>query len=479
MSTNKRKKQTKQQASANPKPPRMLLAEDDTAFGEELTALLMENGFQVDWVQSKKKFLEPTREFSRYDLVLLDLVLEPDGDADTGLETIDAVKRRKSTLPIVVLTSHATPNIAKEAIKLGAVDFLTKPARPSREFFEVSLKPIIRKAVEESHALLWNDYLAMLTGLSEDALIDRIILPLLKAMGFSHVRRVPYHGQGELGKDILPFFKFDEFSQKIFYAVQAKAHKFTVANIQPVLDQAKTALVVSFTDPFDNTRKSLDKVVIISSGKLTPDAARVLEDQLQREPRIILVDSVRLLELLARYQLLHLLPLKSPSEQLKLIPCRIPLGDGTPLTKERVFKQLMPQISPYCDADPDTMFPLFMEREHLATTGIGGHIAIPHIHMPVPSSCLIIVGCSQRPLQWNSVDGKPVHLFAMIVYPTDSPNLKSIILAKLNMVLVRYKQELEKEPQKAVELLDRVAADLEKQLKEAELSPQIMDPITL
>lgn len=62
------------------------------------------------------------------DLVLLDLRL-PDGN---GLSLLRMMRRAEPELPIVCMTSRATVEIAVEAMRAGAVDFLEKPIRPER-----------------------------------------------------------------------------------------------------------------------------------------------------------------------------------------------------------------------------------------------------------------------------------------------------------------------------------------------------------
>ncbi len=62
-----------------------------------------------------------------FDLILLDVKL-PDRD---GLETLRILRERGVEIPVIVVTSHASMQVAMEAMKEGAHDFLTKPLRPS------------------------------------------------------------------------------------------------------------------------------------------------------------------------------------------------------------------------------------------------------------------------------------------------------------------------------------------------------------
>jgi NtrC-family two-component system response regulator AlgB len=63
---------------------------------------------------------------SNYDLVLLDVNL----GADSGLEVLNDLHRRHPNVPVVVFTAAATVEVAVEAMRLGALDFLEKPFGP-------------------------------------------------------------------------------------------------------------------------------------------------------------------------------------------------------------------------------------------------------------------------------------------------------------------------------------------------------------
>lgn len=61
-----------------------------------------------------------------------------------------------------------------------------------------------------------------------------------------------------------------------------------------------------------------------------------------------------------------------------------------------------------------------MERELLGTTGIGQGIAIPHgKHLEV-SSVIGAIGVSQAGVDFNSLDGKPVHVVLLLIAPPDA-----------------------------------------------------------
>jgi ActR/RegA family two-component response regulator len=102
---------------------RLLLVEDDPVLRERMKWALGEH-FQVveaDSVESTLARLEPGGS----PVVCLDLGLE--GRPEKGLDIIDAVLASDRGAKIVVITSDTDPATAKEAIRRGAFDLLSKP----------------------------------------------------------------------------------------------------------------------------------------------------------------------------------------------------------------------------------------------------------------------------------------------------------------------------------------------------------------
>ena len=58
-----------------------------------------------------------------------------------------------------------------------------------------------------------------------------------------------------------------------------------------------------------------------------------------------------------------------------------------------------------------------LQREEMGSTGIGNGIAIPHTRSFVVTDMMIAIGRLKKPINFNSVDGKPVSLIFLIVAP--------------------------------------------------------------
>jgi fructose-specific phosphotransferase system IIA component len=73
-------------------------------------------------------------------------------------------------------------------------------------------------------------------------------------------------------------------------------------------------------------------------------------------------------------------------------------------------------------------------RESIVTTGIGQHVAIPHIKHDSVKEFFITIGISKRGVEWHSFDKKPVHLAFLIAGPEDHEHYLQII-AKLTLIV--------------------------------------------
>ncbi len=101
---------------------RILLVEDDTAIGGAVRDHAIAEGHAVDWARD----LAVAREFAgvaSYGLVLLDLNL-PDGG---GLAYLRAMRGRKDTTPVIILTARDQISDRIDGLNTGADDYLVKP----------------------------------------------------------------------------------------------------------------------------------------------------------------------------------------------------------------------------------------------------------------------------------------------------------------------------------------------------------------
>lgn len=87
-----------------------------------------------------------------------------------------------------------------------------------------------------------------------------------------------------------------------------------------------------------------------------------------------------------------------------------------------------------------------LERERLMSTGVGSGVAIPHAQSRGAVSLAMAFGRTQETIDFQSLDGKPVGLFFLIVAP-DGPGGFVRILARISRLL--YSGELQESLQRA------------------------------
>ncbi len=101
----------------------VLLVDDETDFTTALAKRFTVRGMAVETAANGKEALEKVKEHD-FDAVLLDMAM-PGWD---GIETLKYLIEERPDLQVVLLTGHATVKKGIEAMKLGALDLLEKPA---------------------------------------------------------------------------------------------------------------------------------------------------------------------------------------------------------------------------------------------------------------------------------------------------------------------------------------------------------------
>ena len=105
---------------------RILIVEDDIAFGTMMQTWLKKKGFDVDKATSVGAAMRLIEEKPAYNLVLSDLRL-PDRD---GLELLAWLHKHSMPIPFIVMTNYAEVQNAVLAMKSGAADYIAKPIQP-------------------------------------------------------------------------------------------------------------------------------------------------------------------------------------------------------------------------------------------------------------------------------------------------------------------------------------------------------------
>jgi DNA-binding NtrC family response regulator len=126
---------------------RILVADDQPDIREALRLLFKAEGYETETVGSPNAMLSAleTREF---DAALIDLNYARDTTSgQEGLDLLSNIRAKDSTLPIVVMTAWGSLELAVEAMRRGAKDFIQKPWENAR------LLSILKNQIELAHAL--------------------------------------------------------------------------------------------------------------------------------------------------------------------------------------------------------------------------------------------------------------------------------------------------------------------------------------
>ena len=118
---------------------RILVVEDDKALSEVLCDELRDRGHMAVAADTVGEGLRYLNE-SDFDVALLDLML-PDG---SGIDILRKIADDELAMEAIVLTGYATVTTAIEAMKLGAYDYVTKPARMDE------IETLVVKAAEKA-----------------------------------------------------------------------------------------------------------------------------------------------------------------------------------------------------------------------------------------------------------------------------------------------------------------------------------------
>ncbi len=87
------------------------------------------------------------------------------------------------------------------------------------------------------------------------------------------------------------------------------------------------------------------------------------------------------------------------------------------------------------ELDLKSLMEVLIERERLGSTGIGDGIAIPHGKLASLDHLLLAFGRSLDGVDFDSLDGKPAHLFFLVVAPEDSAGIHLKALARISRLL--------------------------------------------
>lgn len=84
------------------------------------------------------------------------------------------------------------------------------------------------------------------------------------------------------------------------------------------------------------------------------------------------------------------------------------------------------------------------KREELGSTAIGNGVAIPHCKSKTIDEAAVLLAISRDGIPFDAMDGKPAHLFFLVVSPPENPSLNLQILAAIAHLVRKSKHLIQK-----------------------------------
>lgn len=131
---------------------RLLVVDDDSMVRDAVRMLLESRGHHVETAASGEEGVEAVRR-NTFHLVLLDLKMPGIG----GLEALRRMKEHDPGLPVVVFTGYSSIESAKEAVRSGAADYLTKPVEQQKLIEEVGRHARVEAADARGSVMVVDD----------------------------------------------------------------------------------------------------------------------------------------------------------------------------------------------------------------------------------------------------------------------------------------------------------------------------------
>ena len=95
-------------------------------------------------------------------------------------------------------------------------------------------------------------------------------------------------------------------------------------------------------------------------------------------------------------------------------------------------------------SDRDEVLEAVLIRERIQSTGTGAGIAIPHGKCNAVKELVLAIGIAHEPIEFNSIDGKPVTILILLVSPADQtgPHIQALATISRLMLNEEFKQKL-------------------------------------
>jgi PTS system nitrogen regulatory IIA component len=111
------------------------------------------------------------------------------------------------------------------------------------------------------------------------------------------------------------------------------------------------------------------------------------------------------------------------------------LADLKGTDKKSILEELVIPAAKISNIRQDLLVRVLMDRERLGSTGIGSGVGIPHGKLKDLESLVLGFGLSRNGVDFESMDGKPTHIFFLLLTPENSTGLHLKLLARISRLL--------------------------------------------
>lgn len=171
-------------SSANsPRSCRLLIADDQPQILEALRFLLLPEGYHLETARTPALVMDSLRS-GEFDGLLIDLNYTRDTTSGReGLDLLRSIREQDSQIPIVVMTAWGSVDLAVEAMRRGASDFIQKPWDNPRLLTILRTQLELRRAQKRSEWLEAENRILRAEGAPEFIATSPSMQPVLDLMG--------------------------------------------------------------------------------------------------------------------------------------------------------------------------------------------------------------------------------------------------------------------------------------------------------
>ena len=175
----------------------ILIIDDEIDISESIVAILTDEGFSCDSASNSNEAIQLI-DTNKYNLIILDVWLND--PAYDGIKLLKFIKKKDLKIPIIIISGHGSIDMAVEAIKEGAYEFVEKPFKSERLILSVSRAlevNLIREENKELKEISFSKY--KLIGTSSIAIKIKDIISKVAPTA----SRLLITGESGTGKDLV------------------------------------------------------------------------------------------------------------------------------------------------------------------------------------------------------------------------------------------------------------------------------------